>query len=676
MRSPLLAILPALLLAAGCSPATPAADAGLQCVIAAGADAPDSLASLGCAADFEALASLPLDVTLPGARSVKVILDQATEPPTLYFQNSRRFEIHYAFASTHLSGGGLPIVTSLSTFNTTEYFSPERRFVLGALTHYEGPGAWALELAPYDTASVAMMKALFQAVKAKSFVGDALVLHPTSDAVLAEATRGQPELKLLTTEQLYAAIDYQPLTLGSAIGRVRFVTAAELETQYLSYQDLVVLDAVPNDISVVQGMITQEFQTPLSHINVLSANRHTPNMGLRGAMTNATLRALEGKLARLTVSATGWTIAEATQVEAEAFWLANKPAPVTLPALDLTVTGLHDIELVAPDPTDGGTLRNSLKAAVSAFGGKCAHYSVLRRTQGVPIKKAFGIPLSYYDKFMRENGLYTRLDALLADSAFRTDPAYRDLKLREFRNLILAGNLDATLMDALRAKIAAEYAGAKIRFRTSTNSEDLEGFPCSGCYDSHTGNPAAWTTVLDAIRQTYATAWKFRTFEERSFYGIDHKSVAMGLLVHTNFPDEEANGVAVTANPFDASGLDPAFYVNVQFGGDAEVVAPPPGVKSDELLYFFQQPNQPTTYLTHSSLIDAGTTVLTTTQLHQLGTALDAIHKRFSPAYGPAAGNNGWYAMDVEFKFDDADAPGQPPTLFIKQARPYPGRGN
>ena len=38
-----------------------------------------------------------------------------------------------------------------------------------------------------------------------------------------------------------------------------------------------------------------------------------------------------------------------------------------------------------------------------------------------------------------------------------------------------------------------------------------------------------------------------------------------------------------------------------------------------------------------------------------------------------AAGNQGWYAMDVEFKFDGE--PGETPKLAIKQARPHPGRG-
>jgi hypothetical protein len=644
------------------------------CEIGSGSQAPEYLQHIGCTADFQALASERLDATLPGARSTKVVLDQANGN-ALYFQNSVKYQIHYQFASSHLSGNGLPIVPQLAEFNSTEYYSPDRRFLLGAVTYYDGPKQWALEVAPYDTAPATMIATLYRTVQSAAFFGPGLAFHPTSDAVAAEAKKFPADVPVVTTDELYAGIDYQPLTLGSAMGRMRFAKAADLATTYLSHEDLVVLDLAPNDISVVQGLITEEFQTPLSHVNVLSRNRHTPNMGLRQAMSNPQLRALEGKPVELTVGAMSWSIREVTEAEAQAYWNAHKPTPVVLPAMDLSVAGLADIAAVTPEPATGGSLRDAIKNAVYAFGGKAAHYSILARTKGVPTRKAFAIPVYYYDLFMKKNGLYDRLDSLLADSQFVSDYKVRDQKLQEFRDAIMKGAVDGDLQTQLRAKLTAEYAGLTMRFRTSTNSEDLDGFPCAGCYESHTGDPADWPNVLDAIRKAYSSVWLFRTFEERSYYSVDHKSVGMALLVHHNFPDEEANGVAISANPFDASGLDPAFYVNVQQGGEAEVVHPPNGVQSDTFLYYYGEPNQPVTYLTHSTLIPKGTTVLTSAQIHQLGVALDAIHTRFSAAYGSGVGNTGWYAMDVEFKFDNDDAPSQPPALYVKQARPYPKPG-
>lgn len=645
-----------------------------KCEIASGDTKTEYLTQIHCTPDFQALASTPLVANIPGARSVKVVLDTA-DKNAVYFQNSVLFKIHYEFASTHLSGGTRPLVPPLGQFNATEYYSPERRFILGAVTFYEGPKVWALEIAPYDTASAAMMTTLFRAVKQASFFGPGLFFHPTSDSVAAEAKNLPADIPIKTTDELYAGIDYQPLSLATGVGQLKFVKASALETADISYQNLLVLDSVPNDVSVVQGIVSEAFQTPLSHVNVLSQNRRTPNMGLRGAFTNPQLRALEGKLVELVVGASAWTIREVTQAEAEAFWKAHRPAAVTLPALDLSVTKLTDDVSITPEPGAGGSLRDAIRGAVPAFGGKAAHYSVLRRTANVPIQKAFGIPVYYYSQFMTQNGFFTRIDGFLADTTFRSDAKVRSQQLEALRTDILAAPIDGAFQDALRAKIAAEYPGHKIRFRTSTNSEDLDGFPCAGCYDSHTGDPTDWNNVLDAIRKTWATVWSFRTFEEREYYSVDHKSVGMALLVHNNFPDEEANGVAVTANPYDPSGVDPAFYVNVQKGGDVEVVAPPAGVSSDQFLYFFGSPNQPVSYLAHSSLISKGTTVLTASQVHQLGVALDAIHTRFSPAYGPAAGNQGFYGMDVEFKFDNEENPSAPATLYVKQARPYPGRG-
>jgi hypothetical protein len=118
--------------------------------------------------------------------------------------------------------------------------------------------------------------------------------------------------------------------------------------------------------------------------------------------------------------------------------------------------------------------------------------------------------------------------------------------------------------------------------------------------------------------------------------------------------------------------MEPAFYVNVQVGEES-VVQPDAGVCSDVYLHYYDMPGQPVVYLGHSSLVDEGETVLSNTQIYALGTALSAIHEQFREVYGDAD----FYGMDVEFKFDDDwnEDPEDEPSLWIKQARPYPGWG-
>src|SRR6185436_18868563 len=146
-------------LVAGCSGG---GEVPQKCEITAGAAAPDYLQKMGCYDDFRALASEPLDATIPGARSVKVVLDQL-DKDALYYQNSVKFKIHHQFASKYLSGPDHPIVPGLSEFSRTQYTSIERRFVMGAVTYYEGPQVWTLEIAPYDTATPAMIQKLYAA---------------------------------------------------------------------------------------------------------------------------------------------------------------------------------------------------------------------------------------------------------------------------------------------------------------------------------------------------------------------------------------------------------------------------------------------------------------------------------------------------------------------------------
>jgi len=161
--------------------------------------------------------------------------------------------------------------------------------------------------------------------------------------------------------------------------------------------------------------------------------------------------------------------------------------------------------------------------------------------------------------------------------------------------------------------------------------------------------------------------WSYRAFDEREYYSINHLDIGMALLCHRGFPDEQANGVAVTGNIYDLAGLEPAFYVNVQLGEES-VVFPEEGVTTDIYLHYWEQAGQPVVYLGHSSLVDEDETVLSHNQVYELGLALDALHDYFFEVYG----GDGFYAMDVEFKFDTPEGADEP-QVFVKQARPYPG---
>lgn len=650
--------------------APPDSDGPGSCVLPAGDTAP-FLQTLGCRADFDALASAPLDASIPGARSLKTVVDRVGGG-ALYFQNVSLYPTHWGFVAAHLSGHGLPPVPDLGRFNATEYSSPSRRFLLGALTWYEEPGVWVYELAPYDTASAAMITAAYDAIRAAAFFGDRLLFHPTSAAIERVAEGLDPHVARISTDALFAQITYQPLNLATAMGKLRFVRAADLTEGLLSFRGIVVLDRVPNELAVVSGVVTAELQTPLSHVNVLSQNRGTPNMALLGASSDPRFTALDGRWVELRVGAFDWSLREVDQATADAWWAAHKPPAITIPAPDERKTALTDVDEVL-DRGAGQTLREALDAAIPAFGGKASHYAALRAvTAGgapLPVRPGFAIPVAWYRRHLGASGLDAEIAAMLADPAFTGDATARAQRLEALRAAIMAAPLDPALEDAVTAWLDRDFPGTRVRFRSSTNAEDLDGFTGAGLYESFPGrahDPAL--PVADAIRAVWASAWRFKAFEERAYRSIDHERVGMAILVHAAFRHELANGVAITANLFDREQTEPAFVINAQ-KGDLSVVLPPPGVLSDYLVYYWYYPGQPALYLTRSNLTTGGD-VLTGPRLFELGRLLDAIQEHFRATYGQGPG---FYGMDVEWKLDAP--PGEAPRFWIKQARPHPGWG-
>lgn len=607
---------------------------------------------LRCFDELASQGARPLDSSLPGATTVKTIIDRA-DNDTTYFQDTVAFGVHRLFAVQHLAWPpGAPFVD--------QYLSPSRRFFLGALTHYEEPDVVTYEIAPYDTADAAMIETSYHRLADATYLGNALRFHPTSEE--QNALAAQLDIPVITTDELFAGITYQPLNLGETYARVHILTAADLATTYVSPRELVVLDRVPDDLTVVAGVVTDELQTPLSHVNVLSQQRGTPNMGLRGARDR--FAAYDGRWVRLRVGAFDWEVAEVTADEADAWFQTHRPPPAEVPAPDYTATAIRDLDDVGP-------------ADVAAIGGKAANYGRLRDlvAAGEPLRVRDGlaIPVVFYQRFLTGNGFDARIAAMLADAGFRNDGATRKQMLDALRADMIAAPVDATDLATIENAVTAGFGTTRMKFRSSTNAEDLARHTGAGLYDSRAGAVGDSLYPVDvALKTVWASVWNVRAFEERDFVSIDHTQVAMAILVTPSFPDELANGVAITANVYDpAAGGEDGFFVNAQLG-EASVVQPPPGVRVDSLMYYFFHAGQPATYYTRSNLILAGTTVLTRGELYDLGRALEAVRDGFDDDYDPPAGY-GALPMDVEWKLVDE---GGTHTIWIKQARPYPGRGS
>lgn len=607
---------------------------------------PDVLFSLGCRNDHVALSGQPESAALPASRSVLFLIDR-TDGNKIHFIDSEKYR-HFLYASEHLEG-----YADLSAFNAEMYYMEGRRLLLGTLTHHIGPDMFAVSIVPTDKMSPAMIAQMFGIVSdAVGFDCD-LRYHPTSNA-LEQENRLPPGVPMVTTAELFAGATYQGMHLGETVGRIRRLKLEDLESTYVSRMDIVVVDRVPNDISAVAGLVTGEFQTPLAHVNLLAEARGTPNMALAGAYDSPDFVAADGKWVRLTVRADGYAMADSTSQDADEFWAARRPPETQVPALDLSVTALLDV-----DDIDAGM--------TPAVGGKAANFGELRNIEpALPVPDAFAIPCSWYIDFMHANGLDTEIAALMAETRFQEDGQYRMDSLAAFRAKIRATALEPAVVSQIQAMIDSTV-GAQwpARFRSSSNVEDLQEFNGAGLYESASYKPGdPVKTLSHALLKVWASLWNVAAFEEREWARVDHSKCAMGVLVHRSYPDEieAANGVAVTANPFDPPpDGQGAYYINVQAGA-VSVTNPDPGVLPESFLYYKPPAGQgERSYFSMSTLTD-GAPVLSFDEIQVLVKALRQIHTHFGTIYG----NDQPYGMDVEFKFELPDR-----TLAIKQARPY-----
>jgi hypothetical protein len=276
--------------------------------------------------------------------------------------------------------------------------------------------------------------------------------------------------------------------------------------------------------------------------------------------------------------------------------------------------------------------------------------------------KAFAIPFVHYVEHFQNSGAEALLAQLEADPQFRADPATHADGLAQVRQLILDYPVDKDLLEQVTTELEERFGKQKVRFRSSSNTEDLATFNGAGLHTStSTDTDGVSSAPEDALRLVWSSLWNTRAYDERAFGNVDQTQAAMAVLVHQAW-DEAAQGVAISRNALHAT-RDSEYYINAQIG-EASVTNPAPGVTSDEIVYT-PPPRRPKADYQARSSLSRGHDVLAFAEIQGLGCALESIHRHFRPLIDPEMSNR-LYAMQIEWKLI-----GPTRQLLVKQARPY-----
>ena len=563
-----------------------------------------------------------------------VLLDMLTDRPGLYFQNSETYVLHFAFLRE----------LDLQGVRGTMIYDPE-------LTAPDGsPGVYRLELSAsssyYYSFGFAARSYTYLAASLP-LLDDNLAFHIPNSA-LPDVQSELPlyresRINILFDEDILGETDFLALNPGEGYGRLRVMEPDDRPNP----RDIVIYEALPNELPRVAGIISAVPQTPLSHVNLRAVQDGVPNSFIRDALDNTGIDDLVDSHVHYTVTEDGWTLRAATPAEVDAHYASSRPATEQTPQRDLSVTEITPLSEVGFEDWD-------------AFGVKAANVALLG-TLGFPegtVPDGFAVPFYFYDEFMKHNGFYDDIEEMLADPDFQTDFDVQEDELKDLRKAVKKGEMPEWITEELTDMHATYPGGQSLRYRSSTNNEDLPGFNGAGLYDSKTQHPEETEEdgIAKSLKQVYASLWNFRAFTERDFNRIDHLAAAMGVLVHPNYTGELANGVAVSFDPI--YGLDGKYYVNTQTGEDLVTNPEAHSVPEEILLGEYGYD-----VLATSNQAPPGQLLMSDDQMTQLYNRLTVVHEKFEELYSPAPGER--FAMEIEFKITSDD------ILAVKQARPW-----
>ncbi len=402
---------------------------------------------------------------------------------------------------------------------------------------------------------------------------------------------------------------------GITAGRIHLMEDVHEPSQE---RDILIYQSLPDDLPSCRGLLSTIPQTPLAHLNLLARNRAIPNLYVGGLAQNPSIAQLSRVRAPAVLWAQApdrWRLVPLTSEEYQRYInLKSKPmrdverpevntSPYWLDGSELSVSELLDLRPLLGGKASGvllidhvinqagNMLTNPMNDGMVESGNNETESTNIALSVKAP-QPIFALTGRAYAEHLQvqEDTIRNFLDRLelpeqrvqlilflegwagvWARNLSSTDRdklrTWFNQETEEVQAVILAGGIQtwikttvintATLraiVEQLNSTFAELSPYQGLRFRSSSNVEDLEGFNGAGLYESFTAYlypqhqadaDEQQKTIAYALKALWASYWNLEAFEERELEGIDHLSGWMAALIHPNFQDELelSNGV-------------------------------------------------------------------------------------------------------------------------------------
>ncbi|MFI6448588.1 PEP/pyruvate-binding domain-containing protein [Kitasatospora sp. NPDC050543] len=562
---------------------------------------------------------------LGGHPYVKIVVDRQRE--VWHVLDSAVHSFHVNYIATEINGLTLEeLDADLDGFNHSVYQDPARRFLLGVLSLHSGrraPGQGSgqdsgrgsgqgqpfmvLETTEADTMGADLLTEFHAFVRRHLDEALALLVKPANHTQ-ENALAAVPDTVLPRTrgDELFAARPFVPLTLGSALGRLRAFAGIEEYRDAragLAWYDIVAMPVVPDDIPRLAGLLNAEPTTPLSHTNMLAAGWGIPNAIVRGVLERIGEEKLDGCWIRYDVTTDGVTIEPVEEPAdlTQPVWHTQRirldaPRVEDVPIVPLSQLRAGDRRGYGTKAANLGELHHVLRHGSARLTG---YYSVPRAprpdllghlagqleapehgdltqaaadflSRHVSAPEGIAVPFAVQQRFLDSSRAVQQSIGKLKMALELGAMDAVDSVCVQLQHLVVATPVPEDLIRALDTHVVRHLAGAdRLAVRSSSNAEDLPGFSAAGIYESHT-KVTDLPGLLDAIRQVWASLLSPRSVRLRHQAGISLDDTFMGVIIQRYEPSP-LGGVMVTCNPTNRADFRNV-YLNCTLGSTSAVV--------------------------------------------------------------------------------------------------------